>query len=465
MELDLQKIKNVHFIGIGGIGISAIARMMLHDGKNVTGQDMQEGEIVNELRKIGADINIGQSYENIPEDTDLIIYTIAIDTYDAELAKKIKSNPILYKDSNGGGKEIPAFSYPQMLDIVSRDKYTIAVSGTHGKTTTTAMIAQILIDSGEDTMVIVGSLIKNKDGSRTNFIAGESKPTRHHGSLGAGGYLVVEACEYRRSFLNINPKILVITNIDNDHLDYYKDIEDIKSAFHTMALKVPADGFVVCNTNDPHINDVVKGINAKVINWGEFYSEKLKLKVPGIHNKKDAATALAVADILGVDKQEAEKYVGEFPGTWKRFEFKGKLPNGVFVYDDYAHHPTEIMATLEGFRELYSKDEGWHVTVVFQPHLFSRTKLLLNDFAKSFSNADQVMILPIYYAREVDDGTISSDILAFEINKHTDNAEAFSSFDVLEKNLFVRLEKMGEKDIVVSMGAGEAVKIIDRILL
>jgi len=438
MDLDLNKIKNVHFIGIGGIGISAIARMMLHNGKIVTGQDMQDGEVVNELRKVGAQIIIGQSYENIPNNTDLIVYTIAIDNYDPELAKKIKEQT-----------KIPVKSYPQMLDIVSRDKYTIAVSGTHGKTTTTAMIAQILRDNGDDPTVIVGSLLV---GEKSNFIAGKSK------------YLVVEACEYRRSFLNINPKILVITNIDNDHLDYYKDIEDIKSAFREMAMKVPSDGYVVCNPNDKNIADVIKDINAKVINSEEYFNKDIKLKIPGTHNKKDASDAVAVAVLCGVEKEIAGKYVCNFPGTWKRFEFKGKLLNGVLVYDDYAHHPTEIIATLEGFRELYKKEDGWHITVVFQPHLFSRTKLLLNDFAKSFYNADQVMILPIYYAREVDDGTISSEILELNINNNSDNAEAFASFDNLKKNMSVRMINMKDKDVVVTMGAGEAVKIGDFLL-
>lgn len=438
MELDLNKINNVHFIGIGGIGISAIARMMLHDGKVVTGQDMQDGEVVQELIKVGANITIGQSYENIPEDTDLIVYTIAIDTYDPDLKNKIEAQ-----------KNIPIRSYPQMLDIISRDKFTIAISGTHGKTTTTAMIAQILRDNGNDPTVIVGSLLV---GEKSNFIAGKSK------------YLIVEACEYRRSFLNINPKILVITNIDEDHLDYYKDIEDIKSAFREMVMKVPSDGFVVCNPNDENIKDVIKDIKAKIINSEDYFNKNIKLKIPGIHNKKDASDAVAVAFLCGIDNKKAEEYVSNFPGTWKRFEFKGKLPNGVLVYDDYAHHPTEIMATLQGFREIYSKEDGWHITVVFQPHLFSRTKLLLDDFAKSFYNADQVMLLPIYYAREIDDGTISSEILEFEINKYTDNSEAFLDFQKLEKNLITRLQNMGDKDIILTMGAGEAFKITDFLL-
>ena len=442
-DLNLKTIKNVHFIGIGGIGISAVARMMLYEGKIVTGQDMQEGEIVNELKKIGANITIGQSYENIPENTDLIVYTIAIDTYDPELARKIKNHPILQKNSDGQGKEIPIRSYPQMLGIISKDKYTIAVSGTHGKTTTTGMISQILIDAGKNPMVVVGSLLKG----RTNFIAGKSD------------LFVVEACEYRRSFLNINPNILVITNIDEDHLDYYKDIEDIKSAFHEMAMRVPADGFIVCNTNDKNIADIIKNINAKVINWEEYFNVDLKLKIPGIHNKKDAAAAIAAAATVGINKRDSEKYVSEFAGTWKRFEFRGKLSNGVLLYDDYAHHPTEIKATLEGFRELYSKENDWKITVIFQPHLFSRTKLLLDDFAKSFTDADEVLILPIYYAREEDDGTISSEILASEINKNTNNAQSYYSFEELEKDMEVRLSYMSDRNIIVTMGAGEAFKI------
>jgi len=438
MNLDLSKIKNAHFIGIGGIGISAIARMMLHDGKKVTGQDMQDGEVVQELKKVGAEIKIGQSFENIPKDTELIVYTIAIDNYDPELAEKIKNQT-----------EIPVRSYSEILGIASQDKYTIAVSGTHGKTTTTAMIAQILRDNKKDPTVIVGSLLI---GEKSNFIAGKSK------------YLVVEACEYRRSFLNINPKILVITNIDADHLDYYKDIEDIKNAFREFVTKVPADGFIVCNPDDENITDVIKNINAKVINYHDYFNKDLKLKIPGVHNKKDAAAAITAGELVGIEKVEGEKAVMQFPGTWRRFEFRGELKSGAKVYDDYAHHPTEISSTLEGFRELYSKSDGWNITVIFHPHLYSRTKLLLNDFAKSFGDADKVLILPIYYAREVDDGTISSEILSERINVHEDSriSEAFGSFENLEAKLGT--ERFGPKDIIVTMGAGEAFKVGDFLL-
>ena len=256
-NLDLSKINNIHFIGIGGIGISAVARMMLHNGKKVTGQDMQGGEIVDELKKLGIDIIIGQSYDNIPKDTELIVYTIAIDTYDPELARRVK------EPSMGSEMMVPALSYPQMLGEITKDKYTIAVCGTHGKTTTTGMIAEILKGASKNPSVIIGSLLAGK----TNYIHGDSD------------IFVVEACEYRRSFLNINPKVLVITNIDEDHLDYYKDIDDIKSAFYELVMKVPESGFIICNPNDPNIKDVIKDSKAKIINWQEFYNYELKLKV------------------------------------------------------------------------------------------------------------------------------------------------------------------------------------------
>ena len=402
---------------------------------------MQDGEIVKELKNLGIDIKIGQSYEDIPEDTDLVVYTVAIDTYDKKLFDKLKKET-----------KFQVRSYPEMLGVISKDKYTIAICGTHGKTTTTGMIAQILVDSNFDPTVVVGSLLKNKDGSRSNFIGGKSP------------YFVVEACEYRRSFLNINPNILVITNIDNDHLDYYKDIEDIKNAFREMVMKVPVDGFVVCNPDDPNIADVIKDIKVKIVNWRDFFDFNLKLKIPGTHNKYNAAGAISVASILGISKEDALKYVGEFPGTWKRFEFKGKLKNNILIYDDYAHHPTEILATLEGFRELYPKEDGWKIKVVFQPHLFSRTKLLLNDFAKSFKDADEVLLLPIYYAREIDDGSISSEILAEKINQYTNNTKSFTSFEELEKYIEVELLDMGDRDIIVTMGASEAFKIGDFLL-
>ena len=438
MNLDLSKIKSVHFIGIGGIGVSAIARMMLSLGKKVTGQNTEDSKIIADLKNLGALIKIGQSFENIPDDTDLIVYTIAIDTFDPDLAIKIKSQ-----------NKIPVKSYPEMLGIISEDKYTIAVCGTHGKTTTTAMISQIMRDNKKDPTVIVGSLLA---GDNSNFIKGNSD------------ILVIEACEYRRSFLNINPKVVVITNIDEDHLDYYKDIEDIKSAFREFIAKVPEDGFVVCDTNDEIVKDVIKDIKVKVIDYNSFFDLGMKLKIPGVHNKKNGAAALAVSSIFGIEKEKSLDSLSEFRGTWRRFEYKGNLKTGAKVYDDYAHHPTEILTTINGFREFYPKEEGFNITIIFQPHLFSRTKLLLEEFSKSFGTADRVLILPIYYAREEDDGSISSKILADRINQYenVDKAVAFESFSELENVIKAFVFK--EKDIIVTMGAGEAFKVGDFLL-
>lgn len=460
-KIDLSKINNVHFIGIGGIGISAIARMMIEMGKNISGQDMQGGEIVDLLKKIGIDIIIGQSFESIPKDCELIVYTIAIENYDPELYNKIKA----LESAEVGLPQIVVKSYPEMLGIISADKYTIAVSGTHGKTTTTGMLAKIFKDTGKDPSVVIGSLITDNEGNKTNFIFGESE------------YFIIEACEYRRSFLNINPKILVITNIDEDHLDYYKDIEDIKNAFREMATKVPADGFVICDPNDKNISDVIENIKATVIDYTEYLDQNISLKIPGQHNKRNSANALAVAKIFNIEKLDAKKALAEFSGTWRRFEYKGKLNNGTLIYDDYGHAPAEIRATMQGFRELYPREMGWKITMVFQPHLFSRTKLLLNDFAKCFSEVDELLILPIYHAREEDDGSISSEILADRINQNTHNAKSFPDFESVEnylKNKFAeaRLDSVGQvrlpqnrsEHIVVTMGAGEAFKIGDYLL-
>ncbi len=433
MELDLKQIKRVFFVGIGGIGISAIARMFLQEGKEVMGSDVSEGEVVTELRDAGAIVKIGQGIDLIPSNTDLIVYTIAIENYDPEFFAALQSG------------SVPIRSYPQMLHIVTEGKYTIAVAGTHGKTTTTAMIAHVLKNAGKDPTVIVGSLMVNE---KSNFMAGKSE------------YFVVEACEYRRSFLNINPKILVITNIEADHLDYYKDLADIKSAFRELAEKVPEDGYIVCNANDEIVREVTDGLKAKIINYHDFYHSR-ELRIPGAHNQADAAAAAGAVSIVGVTADIADIHLGTFPGTWRRFEYKGELASGAQVYDDYAHHPTEISATLQGFREIYPYGQK-KITVVFQPHLYSRTKLLLEDFAASFNQADHVLILPIYAAREVDDGSVSSEILAEKIRGHKIDAFASESF----QEAFETLERrnLDANEVLVTMGAGEAYLIGEKLL-
>src|SRR3989339_324308 len=417
MNPDLSKIKKVFFIGIGGIGTSAIARMMHLAGKDVSGSDMSENELTNELKQLGINITIGQGFKLILPDTDLIVYTIAIPRYDPVLFQQVKNSNILYK------------SYPEMLGLITANKYTIAVAGTHGKTTTTAMIAKILIDAKLDPSVIVGSLLNplNFPGQKkSNLIVGQSE------------YFIVEACEYERSFLNIKPKLSVITNIEADHLDYYKDLEDIKSAFQQFTSQ-----------------------SEKVIRDYTGYLNKVpKLKVPGEHNRLDAAAAYAVAKVLNIKDDIIQKSLAEFSGTWRRLEKKAETEAGTIIYDDYAHHPTEIRASIEALRELYPISKK-KITIVFQPHLYSRTKALFEDFAKCFKGADRIILLPIYFAREDKDGSISSGKLAEAICKNGEKAIAFTDFELAEN--YLKGEIFDKNEVFVTMGAGEAYKVADKV--
>jgi len=436
MVVDLSKARAVHFIGIGGIGMSALARMMLgrHWQRKVSGSDLQSSAIIEELQKLGATIAIGQARENIPSETDLVVYTIAIG----------EDNPELREAKERG---IPTLTYPELLGLVSHDYYTIAISGTHGKTTTTGMVAQVLRDCGKEPTVVIGSLLRDQKERGSNFIAGQGK------------YFIAEACEYKRSFLNLEPTILAITNIDNDHLDYYRDLADIQSAFHELAMKVPEEGFVVASAKDLLLKPVLQGLSAKIIDYTKYVQMPLlRLKLPGLHNQMNAAVALAIADILKIPKTDAVKALESFPGTWRRFEYKGETPEGAHVYDDYGHHPTEIKATLKAARELFPKQK---IIAAFQPHLYSRTKILLDDFAKSFSDADEVAVAPIYAAREPEDTTISARVLAERINGYSHNAKAYETLGDISRHFSEVLEK---GDVFLTMGAGDIFKIGERII-
>lgn len=431
---DLNKIQKIHFIGIGGIGISAIARMMLLEGKEVSGSDRELSSITEELSKLGAKIYEKQNYSNVPSDTDLVVYSIAVPEANPELKAVFDLS-------------IPTMTYPEILGVISKDKYTIAVSGTHGKTTTTAMIAKVFIEAKKDPTVIVGSFLKEQ---KSNFIAGKSQ------------YFIVEACEYRRSFLNLSPKILVITNIDNDHLDYYGDLAGVVKAFREFAERLSADDFLVCNASDKTVKQILSNLVCKIVDYSlvsEDLLSKLKLKIPGKHNIENAKAVLSVSGILGIDKDTAVSALNNFSGTWRRFEYKGKTATGAIVYDDYGHHPTEIKATLQGAREMFSDK---NIKVVFQPHLYSRTKLLLADFAEAFSDSDEVIVAPIYAAREKSDASISSEILAEKICLNGVKAIALKDFDEIKEYLAESLKK---DDILLTMGAGDIFKVGEDLLL
>lgn len=322
----------IHFIGIGGIGVSGLASIFLEKGLKVYGSDLSESEITEALRRKGAEIFIGHQRENLGQ-VDRVVYSPAIP----------KNNPEFLKAKEVG---IPCLSYPEALAEFSRGYLTIAIAGTHGKSTTASMIAQILIAAGLDPTFIIGT----KPGSR----------------LGRGRYLVIEADEYKRSFLNYYPDLLVITNIEADHLDYFKDLADVNSAFQQFKKQAK-----------------------KIVSWAD---KKIKLQVPGKHNQKNASAALAVARELGIDEKTARKALFEFKGVWRRFETRGEF-NRAIIIDDYAHHPTEIKATLQAAREKYPKKE---LVAVFQPHQYQRLQKLFADFASSFKEADKVIITSVF---------------------------------------------------------------------
>ncbi len=419
--MTFKEAKHVHCIGIGGIGLSALARLAKHQGKVVTGSDAHASLITKGLEVEGVEFWSGVVPERIPKNCDLIVYTIAISSSNKEL---------LEAKSRG----IHCMTYPEALGEVSKDYTTIAVSGTHGKTTTTAMLAKAMQGAGINPTVIVGSILTD---SQSNFIAGDSK------------YLVVEACEYRRSFLNIHPTHIIITNIDNDHLDYYKDLKDIESAFQEFVDKAPSDGVIVTHEGvtieHPH---VVIADDIEVL--------PQELSVLGKHNRDNAQLVLAMCKSLGIDENGARKGLYEFTGTWRRMEYKKTLTRGQVVYDDYAHHPTEIKATLSAIREKFPMGKN-RLFVIFQPHLYSRTKLLLNDFAGAFTLADTICILPIYAAREVDDESISS----LDLVEKTDNAINMESLEEVTK--FIEKKTHGG-DVIVTIGAGDVYTLTDKLI-
>lgn len=421
----LEQAKHVHFIGIGGIGISALARMLLERGVGISGtEDNESHETLDELRSKGVQISTDLDPKTLPL-ADVYIYSDAWLTRHPDVIKEMRS------------RGVPAYSFYEALGTIANEsKCLIAVSGAHGKTSTTAMLIDVLEAAGLNPTGWVGSL---RAKTKSNFRAGGSE------------YFIGEADEYRRHFLNYSPKILVILNIDADHLDYYKDLADIQSAFHELVQKVPKDGFVVCDPSHPNVVTVLQGIVATVVDYTKFFDPDLPLKVLPLH-RINAAAVLAVAQTLGIDGDVARKALAEFTGTWRRFEYKGQTSAGAAVYDDYAHHPAEIKTTLQSIRKQFPDKK---IIVAFHPHLYSRTKALMDGFTEAFVDADEVVVAPIFAAREEYDPTVTSDILAERIQSTGKPAQALGSLDAV--TAFIKNEaKQG--DVVVTMGAGDIYK-------
>lgn len=417
--------RKAYFIGIGGIGMSALAQLFADSGVKVSGSDREESPTTELLRKKGIEVAIGQKAENVPSDADLVVYTEAA----------WEDNPERIRANELGVRQI---SYFAALGEAAEGKRLIAVAGTHGKTTTTAMLAKILLDAGARPSAIVGSLVKDFGG---NFIGGDSD------------WLVVEACEYKRDFLTLHPEVLVVTNIEWDHTDYYQDLADVQRAFRTLMERAKV---VVTDAESPTIAPLLPGLSARVTDYARQPSFPLSL--PGEYNRMNARAAAAAAreaiPMIADDTLRAS--LASFAGTWRRFDYRGKTARGADVYDDYAHHPTALRAVLA---ELRARTKG-KLFVAFHPHLYSRTKDLLPEFATAFTGVDGVFIAPIYAAREVDDGSISSALLAKAVSANGTPAEA-KTFEEIRAAFE---EYAGEGDTVATIGAGDIYKVADALV-
>ena len=459
--LDFSKRGKIYFVGIGGISMSGLAEILLDAGYEVCGSDRDRSAITRGLEEKGIKVFYGQKYENITKDIECVIFTAAIreDNPEFKATMDLGLN-YLYRSELLG-------------QMMKNYRKSIAISGTHGKTTTTSMISEILIETGMDPTVNNGGVLKSMGGN-----------TR----VGGKEYFVAEACEYTNSFLHFFPKVGVILNIEEDHLDFFKDLNDIRSSFRKFAQLIPEDGFLVICGDIENYHEIAEGLKCRVvtfstggmdcygnktdysaenITFNKFYCgcftavspegrREIKLKVPGDHNVGNALAALAVSDGLGVDPIRAVKGLENFTGADRRFEYKGEV-NGFSVVDDYAHHPTEIESTMR----TAAKIEHGRLFVVFQSHTYSRTKVFFDDFVKALSTADVVIMPDIYSARETDNLGVSSLDLCNALNDLGTEAHYIPEFEKIEKYL---LENCTKGDLLITMGAGEANKIGDALL-
>ena len=450
---DLSKYKHIHLIGIGGVSMSAIAETLNNWNYLVTGSDITQSIITDNLNKHGIKTVIGHDLENSKK-ADLIIYSAAISDNDPEM--------IIAKENN-----IPLIDRGNFVGYLTRlYKEAICISGTHGKTTTTSMLSICFINGGLDPTIEVGAILDSIGG---NYRIGNSE------------YFILESCEYKGNFLKFTPNTAIILNIDNDHLDYYKTFDNIKKAFTDFALKVEDDGLVVANADDINCYNLKNIVKSKFISYGienkdadfvaknikfndngfanfdvyknnNFY-ENIELSVAGKHNVLNALACIAVSDYYRISKEVIKSSLKSFTGAERRLEYKGTLNDkNVPIFDDYAHHPTEITATANSIKnKKYNK--SW---VIFQPHTFSRTKLLLDDFANALSNFDNVVLLDIYAAREKNTLEISSNDLANRMKELGKEALYIPDF---EKAINYVKENVKDNDIIITLGAGTVTNI------
>ncbi len=455
-QIQFDKPVHVHFIGIGGISMSGLAEILLSRKFPVSGSDSHESALTDQLAAQGAVIHYPQRTENITDDIDVVVYTAAIHPDNPEFRAAQEKN-------------LPMLTRAQLLGEIMRNyKEAINVSGTHGKTTTTSMITEILLEAHKDPTVSVGGMLKD--------IGGNIR-------VGGQETFVVEACEYTNSFLSFFPTIEVILNVEADHLDFFKDIDDIRHSFKLFAEKLPEDGLLVINKDIKHCEYFTQALKCRVVTFGHekdadytanfisydkfahpsytlFYKgeelAKVELGVTGEHNIYNSLAAIAVARSLDIPMEVILRGLKRFTGTDRRFQKKGSV-NGFTIIDDYAHHPQEIAATIEAAKK-YPHRKLW---IVFQPHTYSRTAALLDDFAGALSQADEIVLADIYAAREKNTIGISSDDLRKHMLEQNTNVYYIPKFEDIEDFLLQHVE---EGDVLITMGAGDIYKVGDDLL-
>lgn len=455
-KIDFSNPINIHFIGIGGISMSGLAEILLKEGFTVSGSDSKESALTNHLAAKGARIFYGQKADNISGGIDVVVYTAAIHDDNPEFAEVKR-------------RQIPMLSRAELLgQLMLNYKLPIAVSGTHGKTTTTSMLSHILLQGETDPTISVGGILQAIEG---NIRVGNSD------------IFVTEACEYTNSFLHFFPKISIILNIEEDHMDFFKDLDDIRHSFREFAKLLPSDGTLIMNGDIENYQDITEGLDCHVITYGSdpsndysacslSYDESgnvafdlmehgtvtdhITLAVTGDHNMSNALATIAAARLLDLSMDTIQKGLLSFTGTDRRFQYKGEK-SGFTIIDDYAHHPTEIRATLTAAKH-YPHKELW---CVFQPHTYTRTKAFFHEFAEALALADHVVLADIYAARETDTLGMSSEHLAETIQSLGTDSHYFPSFQAIQEFI---TENCKKGDLLITMGAGDVVNIGEELL-
>lgn len=456
-EIDFEHPGKIHFIGIGGISMSGFAELLYSMGFTITGSDWHESKITKHLESLGIQVVYGQREENITEKLDLVVYTAAVQ----------KTNPE-YQEAERLG--LPLMERAAMVGQVMKNySSAIAIAGTHGKTTTTSIASHIFLEANLDPTISVGGILQAIGG---NIRIGHSE------------HFITEACEYTNSFLQFFPTVGMILNIEEDHMDFFKDLADIRHSFRAFAKRIPAHGTLIINADIDDYEEITEGLSCRVLTYGlanksaDFTAANISyddmgrgsfdavvkgektghfsLSVIGEHNVSNTLACLALASLYGIESDTLQRALTAFHGTDRRFEYKGEK-NGITIIDDYAHHPTEIRATLTAAAN-YPHKTLW---CAFQPHTYTRTRAFLKDFAASLSLADKIILADIYAAREKDPGDISSQNLADELEKLGKEVHYLPDFDAIEKFI---LKNLVDGDLLITMGAGNIVDIGENLL-